>query len=647
MARIGTRHADLDGRPPCAFEMAKANVLMGLGAALMLSVLTVSEAKGANLPPGFTDTLVLSHLESPTVMEIAPDGRLFVAEKRGRVRVIVDGILQPQPFLTLPVSDLNERGLVGLTLDPDFETNHFVYVYYTATYPIVHNRLSRFTEDGNVAAPGSELVLLDLDRLRSTHHNGGSLHFGADGMLYIGVGDNQRASSAQSLGSLFGKILRLSPDGSIPADNPSGFSGLLGVATGRNRAIWAVGLRNPFTTAIHPSSGKIFINDVGETKWEEVDRGVAGANYGWPKCEGSCSPSDEDLRDPLYTYRHAPDSNCAITGGTFYAPRLRQFPAHYVNSYFFADLCGGWIRNLESQGRCAREFLTNQQPGIVDLDVGSDGSLYYLSFLGEIHKVEYTGGLQESVVEENSPTIRFDGWEGIDEASASGGSYRSSRVAGDRAAFAFSGASITWLSRRGPDQGIAQVTIDGKPACRCDLYAESSETGYQRRFSGLQPGRHEIEIRVRGLHAPSSTGSSVTIDGFIVGNEITQETDPDVRFNAWSNTVRCQASGSAVSSSSDPDAVASLDFLGTGIDWITTRGPSYGRAQVLIDDIDRGVVDLYAPRTEWAAVESYSGLTEGLHRIQVRVLGERNRASQGSKVVIDAFRIGVSPVDQR
>ena len=181
-------------------------------------------------------------------MQFAPDGRLFVAEQGGRLRVIKDGVLLPTPFLTLTVSSVGERGLLGVAFDPAFATNRFVYVYYTATTPAIHNRISRFTANGDVAVAGSEIVLLDLNNLSgATNHNGGALAFGGDGKLYVAVGENANGANAQSFDNLLGKMLRLNSDGSIPTDNP-----FFGTATGNNRAIYSLGLRNPFTFAFSP-----------------------------------------------------------------------------------------------------------------------------------------------------------------------------------------------------------------------------------------------------------------------------------------------------------------------------------------------------------------------------------------------------------
>ncbi|HEY7270852.1 MAG TPA: PQQ-dependent sugar dehydrogenase, partial [Dehalococcoidia bacterium] len=173
------------------------------------------------VPAGFADSTVASGLTNPTAMTFAPDGRIFVAQQGGQLRVIKNGTLLATPFVSLTVDSTNERGLLGVAFDPNFGANHYVYVYYTATTPAAHNRVSRFVADGDVAQAGSETVLLDLDNLSSaTNHNGGAIHFGPDGKLYIGVGENANGANAQTLANLLGKMLRINADGSIPESNP-------------------------------------------------------------------------------------------------------------------------------------------------------------------------------------------------------------------------------------------------------------------------------------------------------------------------------------------------------------------------------------------------------------------------------------------
>ena len=329
----------------------------------------------AVVPSGFVDEVFASGLSNPTAMEFAPDGRLFATQQGGQLRVITSaGTLLSTPFLTLPVSSSGERGLLGVTFDPSFATNNFVYVYYTATTPAIHNRISRFTANGNVAVSGSEVQLVNLENLSSaTNHNGGAIHFGPDGKLYAAVGENANGSNSQTLANRLGKMLRVNSDGTIPTDNP-----FFNTATGNNRAIWALGLRNPFTFTFQRTTGRMFINDVGEVTWEEVNDGIAGSNYGWPTSEGPTT--DPRFRAPLFAYRHSggTPSGCAITGGAFYNPTTVTFPSTFVGRYFYADFCSGFIRVFNPAAGTDAAFATGVSSP-VDLKVHSDGSLYYLA----------------------------------------------------------------------------------------------------------------------------------------------------------------------------------------------------------------------------------------------------------------------------
>src|SRR5687767_3806450 len=161
---------------------------------MFVSLLVLSAATAATavtVPTGFTDAVVAAGLNNPTAMALAPDGRIFVCQQGGALRVIKNGALLSTPFLTVTVNSSGERGLLGVAFDPAFTANQRVYVYYTATSPNIHNRISRFTANGDVAQPGSEVVLLDLNPLSSaTNHNGGAMHFGPDDRLYVAVGEN-------------------------------------------------------------------------------------------------------------------------------------------------------------------------------------------------------------------------------------------------------------------------------------------------------------------------------------------------------------------------------------------------------------------------------------------------------------------------
>ncbi len=354
-------------------------------AVIVFILAAVSAIHGATLPAGFTETQI-SGLANPTAMELAPDGRIFVCLQEGGLRVIKNGALLPTPFLTLSVDATGERGLLGIAFDPNFANNNFLYLYYTVSTTPRHNRVSRFTANGDVVVPGSETIIWELDNLSAaTNHNGGAIHFGPDGKLYIAVGENATPSNAQTLSNMLGKVLRINSDKTIPTDNP-----FFNTATGNNRSIWALGLRNPFTFAFQPGTGRLFINDVGQTTWEEINDGIAGSNYGWPTTEGPTN--NPAFRSPLFFYGHGFDATtgCAIAGGAFYNPATVQFPSSFVGKYFFADLCSGWIRVFDPATGTALGFATNiSQP--VDLKVAADGSLYYLARgSGSVFKVQFS-----------------------------------------------------------------------------------------------------------------------------------------------------------------------------------------------------------------------------------------------------------------
>ncbi|MDR3633882.1 MAG: PQQ-dependent sugar dehydrogenase, partial [Isosphaeraceae bacterium] len=325
------------------------------------------------LPAGFSATTLVRGITGATAMEVAPDGRVFVCEQTGTLRVVKDAALLPEPFVKLEVDSQWERGLIGVTFDPDFEKNQYVYVNAVVPRPYPHHRLSRFTARGDVAAPGSEVVLFEgddqtkLGGVTPAGHQGGAIHFGKDGKLYVALGEQTTGAPAQRMDSLLGKLLRLNADGSIPDDNP--FSD---TARGKYRAIWALGLRNPFSFAVQPGTGRIFINDVGNARWEEVDEGFAGANYGWPSAEGPSA--DRRFRGPIHHYPVA-----SVAGGAFCpAEEGRGFPSQYKNAYFFMDFVKGWIKVLDPDHPERVETFATGLTRPVDLKFAPDGSLYVL-----------------------------------------------------------------------------------------------------------------------------------------------------------------------------------------------------------------------------------------------------------------------------
>ncbi|WP_426730127.1 PQQ-dependent sugar dehydrogenase [Myxococcus faecalis] len=364
----------------------------------------------------FADSVFVTGLRGPTTMTFAPDGRLFISEKSGALRVVQNGQLLATPFMTLAVDTGNERGLMGVAFDPNFESNNYLYVYYTSVDGSIHNRVSRFTANGNVVVPGSELVLADLPTLDAANHNGGAVRFGPDDKLYVSVGENAVSSNSQSLNTPLGKMLRFNSDGTIPTDNP-----FHATATGLAKATWAMGLRNPFTFDFQPGTGLLFINDVGEGGWEEINRGQAGANYGWPMTEGYFT-NRPGLTQPFYAYPHGPGTaagNC-IAGGAFYNPRVSAFPGAYLGQYFFADYTNDWISRIHPTTGAVSLFATGVS-GPVDLDVGPDGALYYLARgTGQVGRIAYTAALPPTIAQQPANLLVSVGTPASFSVSASG-----------------------------------------------------------------------------------------------------------------------------------------------------------------------------------------------------------------------------------
>jgi glucose/arabinose dehydrogenase len=454
--------------------------LLPVSFALSFSFSEVREISATDLPDGFAERQYATGLADPTAMAFAPDPcpasgtpvhRLFVCEKEGNVRVFRNGVLQPTPFLTVAADTRGERGLDGICFDPNFAANGYVYVYYTIlqgnpSLP-THNRLSRFTADPahpDVALAGSETPIMEMDDLLASSyiHNGGGLHFGSDGKLYISVGENGQSTPAQSLNTVLGKILRINPvpenpdgtnpDSTFPTDNP-----FYQNTTGKNRAIYIRGLRNPFTLNFQPGTGRMFFDDVGSAYWEEINEGIRGGNYGWPTIEGPSSPPGYDLDNtdpriagfiyPLLAYSHYPlvtPHGCAVTGGAFYNPAARcagdppyGFPASYVGQYFFMDYCTGWIYTMDPDTvdpgspygfHSIAPFASNICHGCssnfsatVQLIVGRDANLYYLSRAdGAVYQIYYAASLAPTIGTQPADVLVGQGWPATFTVAASG-----------------------------------------------------------------------------------------------------------------------------------------------------------------------------------------------------------------------------------
>lgn len=320
----------------------------------------------------------------PTAIDVAADGRIFYTEKEtGHIRVVTaEGQLLAQPFATVPVVSNAERGLLGIALHPEFESNGYVYIYYTRSSTnqttrdsaaAQDNRVVRFTASGNVAA-GQETPILILPVRPGPNHNAGHLTFGPDGKLYITIGDLTDSSNAQSADALAGKIHRINDDGSIPADNPFG----------PNNPAYALGLRNSFDLAFDPFSGVLFATENGTFNHDEVNRIVAGGNYGWPEVQGISAgtgfePDVGTLVDPLVDY----DEGSVVPTGLDVAPD-DTFGAAAEGSLLVALYRTGEI--LQYTLNAARDAVAGQTTfasgfggGITDIHFGPDGLLYVVT----------------------------------------------------------------------------------------------------------------------------------------------------------------------------------------------------------------------------------------------------------------------------
>ncbi len=352
-------------------------------------------------PASFTWTLVANGLNDPIGIANAADGsgRLFVLEKAGAVRIVKNGQLQPTPFLDIRSqvrSSGSEQGLLGLVFDPDYQNNGYFYVDYTDLRG--NTVIARFSAAGNPdqADASSEKTILTFAQPFS-NHNGGQLAFGPDGYLYIGAGDGgsegDPRNNGQSLTTFLGKILRIdvhqSSPYTIPASNPFASGG--GMAE-----IWAYGLRNPWRFSFDQASGDLFIGDVGQDNWEEVDVVSSGyqgpaLNFGWSCREGlhaykGCSPTPGvTFTDPVWEYDHS--QGCAIIGGIVY--RGKDLPA-LDGVYLTGDYCSGnvWgVSNLSGQGWNGQLLY---QTGLAITSFGVDES-------GEVFLTDQHGGLYQLV----------------------------------------------------------------------------------------------------------------------------------------------------------------------------------------------------------------------------------------------------------
>lgn len=345
-----------------------------------------SAAQDVAHEPGFAISTWSRGLDSPVAMEFAPDGRLFVAELAGKVRVINEtGLLSDQIIAGLEVYHENENGLLGLALDPEFASNGYIYLF--ATIDTKEQRIYRVVEPRyrTTDADAEPLIIRDHLPTRGEFHSGGGLKIGPDGKLYFSIGDNLIPENAQDMNTLAGKISRINLDGSTPDDNP------FTTTTGAPRSIYAVGFRNPFRFCFAPD-GRMFALDVGsdgDGRREEINLVVSGQNYGWPLVEGSQGfGGDPAYTDPIYSYH---DGGAAPVGAVYYTGG--HFPSEFRGDLFHLEYVLGRLYRtvLDGDRVIAHTNFAETDGGPVDMVQGPDGALYICElYTGEIKRVYST-----------------------------------------------------------------------------------------------------------------------------------------------------------------------------------------------------------------------------------------------------------------
>jgi glucose/arabinose dehydrogenase len=406
--------------------MDRHHQLLHLPLCLLLLGLAGTPGGAVELPDGFTDEPLADGLATPVGFAFLPDGRAFLIEQKqispadeGWVHLWADGELGDGPILEIPEVNTagNERGLLGVAVDPGWPSRPYVYVQYTHLAGVSHIR--RYTASGALTDPDSHaLILGDAYDVLTTlpdaleWHNGGTLRFGPDGMLYASHGDDasDHCQDFQDPSRWYGVVLRLDvsslPDGPggppplallDPGDNPwTGPDDAAGLT-------YAIGLRNPFRFTIDPDTGTLYVGDVGEFDYEEMNEVHGGESYGWPTREGA-HPFEPGAAcglpagtDPIAEIAHDGVNPFSVIAGPRYrapAGAVRPFPDDYLGDLFFHEFYAGWIRRLTHEGSgvwsvappadgqpTATEWATGLSY-LADLQIGPDGALYYVKRIG-------------------------------------------------------------------------------------------------------------------------------------------------------------------------------------------------------------------------------------------------------------------------
>ncbi len=410
-------------------------MLAGLAAGLLLALGCPLPARASQLPDRFVDQLIAQGLNEPTGIAFLPDQRVLVIERAGAVRFIAEGKLGAVDplFVCDSVEASGDRGATGIVVDPRWPVKPYVYVYYDATDNTC--KIVRYRVGGDLSISSSLYLTVDpASRYNVIHdipdlttfHNGGSLRFGPDSMLYAALGEDGNACASQDTTTLRGVVIRIDvrglPDGPggppdrnllVAAGNPLAAHPIVNA-----RLVWATGLRNPFRFHFDPANGKIYLADVGLESFEEVDELVTPmSNYGWPYFEGpatyvtNCNgnTAGPNLKPPIYAYDRIGFTAAIIGGGIYRQTSCSRcnFPSEYEGNYFFSDYYEGFLRRLKFDGaNWALAPVVSGQPSAQDWGLGfdevsdylegADGGLWYARmgieyapYSGEIHRIYY------------------------------------------------------------------------------------------------------------------------------------------------------------------------------------------------------------------------------------------------------------------
>lgn len=384
-------------------------------AALLLAAPLVAAAQ-TTLPAGFRDSLVVAGLTSPIGMAFLPDGRALVIEqKTAAIKLVRQGVAST--VFTVPGVNTTgeERGLLGIAVDPGWPLRPYLYLHLDSTVPLETIRLTRYTVGGDLDNTATGVLTIDANSRRDIlsgvpdqydNHNGGTVRFGPDGMLYASFGDDAARCPAQDQVSLRGVIVRLDVSG-VPAGGgpePARASiaatgnPLINATDDRSRLLWSWGLRNPFRFHVDPAGGALYIADVGENNWEEVDRAATGGlNFGWPAFEGFVVMDDNcpltgAHATPIHVWNHSTGGVVVVTAGVYRRPPVGKcrdcFPASYEGNLFVTDYYGGFMRRLAGSGDTwdfavpvagqpdAETWATGFQ-FVADFGIGPGGGLWY------------------------------------------------------------------------------------------------------------------------------------------------------------------------------------------------------------------------------------------------------------------------------